>query len=345
MNNLVFLNIAKYIAEFKFAIENLYAEYQVVMSSSARNDLDRIKPEAIIQIFTLPALKQWQKGNQLLNIHSYSDFLNSQLGIIGDVRNSRKSKSKNAGNNRGRRLSESELKLVVKCFSQWDKFTNLFYDQIENIDTLKLLLKNGETQISILNGLETSLDKSDPVVFYNEKLSRLCDNLRTRILSLEYISPVVSESTSEARLRTNITPEFLQSVLLQLSEARYISGDYESKPTLAEQWYNYAFVPRKGKNKSSRRVTIKWISTSRSMAQFIVVMCEGKAFLYQENDKSNLYKWTHRCFSSPWGKSTIEKDMRKALTAKNQHFELLRNRNGEFAFRVLQKARRPKGLK
>lgn len=346
MNKLEFLNIAKYIAEFKFAIENLYAENKIVMSQPARNDLNRIKAETMIQNFTVPALKQWQDGNQLLEIRSYSDFLNAQFRIIHGVTNPQKSKSPRGKKESGRKLSDKDLKRVEKCFSHWDSFTNMFYDQIENPDTLKLMLKNGETQISMLLGREASLDKNDPVSFYIEKLNRVCDILRARILSMENISPVISNHHAPVKLKANVSVDWIRDVLQQLSTAGYISGAIMEKPYLAEQWYDYAFFTAATDRKSnSTKIVIGWLGTSISLAQFVVRMRDTRVFEDKQSDRGYFYKWVHRCFKCDADTETLEKDIRNAHKIHTQCFEITKMKNGAFTFKVVHKARKAKRRK
>jgi hypothetical protein len=339
IKKLEFINVSLYIAEFKAIVEHLYKQHKIVMSVAARNDLNRITAETVTRNFSLSELKEWQQGNKLLGIKSYLDYENILTGIAIDVNQSQQKKKLPSIQTK---LSASEYNIVTRSLSHWDAFTNLFYNEIENIDTLKVILKNIEKQQAKLLGYETTLDENDLASFYNEKLEHLSRFLKQRINSLGTISPVVSEQAVQNRLKTVITVEFFQDIIHQLAEFGYIPHDFISNPQLAELWFNYALRIDGKQNRPARKCTIKWISTSISLAQFVMLMCDERAFLYKENDKSSLYKWVHRCFNYGGNKSTLETDLRRAHRETNKPFVLKRKRGNQFEFSVIQKARKPK---
>lgn len=334
MKNLEFLNVVQYVEEQKQFIENLYLKQKIVMSSAARNDLARIDPAEITANFSIEALAQWQKGNILLKIKSYFDYVSTNVFITLDGAIAESSSMKNEFN-------KQELHLAAAALSHWDSFCNLFYDRIENVDTLKLLLRSGEKQHTILLGRETSLEKNDIVALYSDKTKRLCDYLRERIRTLENISPVISGDTIAHSLRTSLTLEEFRVIVNQLVDARYVAAQFKTNPALTEQWYYYAL--NTGAQITARKCSLKWISTTISLAQLVMILIQAKAIHYNEPEYAALYHWLHRCFEYEGAPSTLESDIRRALTVKVQNFTITEKRDGRpFRFIVNQMGRPPR---
>ncbi len=333
MENLEFLNVVRYVEEQKQFIELLYAKQKIVMSPAARNDLARISPEEITSNFSIEALAQWQKGNILLKIKSYFDYVSTDVFITIDGAHADSSSMKNEFN-------KQELQLVTAALSHWDSFCNLFYDRIENVDTLKILLRSGEKQRTILLGRETSLEKNDIVAHFSEKTKRLCDYLRERIKTLETISPVISGDVIEQSLTTTLTLEEFRKIVHQLVDARYVAAEFKTNSALTEQWYYYAL--NNGKHITARKCKLKWISTTISLAQFVMILVDAEAIHYKEYENAALYRWLHRCFQYEGSPSTLEADIRRALTVKVQCFSVKQRKGQPLQFIVEQIGRPPR---
>ena len=333
MDKLEFLNVVQYVEEQKKFIELLYSNQKIVMSSAARNDLSRINTKQITSTFSIPALAEWQKGNILLGIKTYLDYVNSASLIAQDIATSDTPVIQKA-------LNTDELQLVRATLTHWDSFCNLFYDQIENIDTLKVILRSAEKQRAINLGRETTLEPNDVAALYGEKISRVCNYLAERIRSLETISPVISGDVIEQSLKTSLTLEEFRTIVNQLVDARYVAAEFKTNQALTEQWYYYTL--NTGKQIIARKCAMKWISTTISLAQFIMTLRSAGAIEYKEQEFAALYRWVHRCFDYVGEPSTMEADIRRALTVKHQSFAVVHKQRQSMKFIINHLARTPK---
>lgn len=319
MNKMEFLNLVQFVEEQKFWIGKLYEENKIVMSTSARNDLARIDTKEITRNFSLDALAEWQQGNILLDIKSYLDYVITEKLIEKDI-----ATSDIPAIQKG--LNEDELRLVAASFSHWDSFCNLFFDQIENVDTLKIILRNAEKQRAINLGRETTLANNDIAAFLSEKIKRVCSFLSERIRTLETISPVISGEAIEQSLRTTLSLQEFEGIVNQLVDGRYVAAEFKTNPALTEQWYYYAL--NTGKDIIARKCVVKWISTTISLAQFIMTLIKTEAIHYKELENAALYQWVHRCFNYEGSPKTLEADIRRALSVTVQSFSV-KNKPGQ----------------
>jgi hypothetical protein len=63
---------------------------------------------------------------------------------------------------------------------------------------------------------------------------------------------------------------------------------------------------------------------------------------YKEVELAALYRWVHRCFDYSGSPSTLEADIRRALTVNIQNFSIIQREGQRPKFVVAQKARNPK---
>jgi len=333
MKKLEFLNVVRFVEEQKKFIELLYADQEIVMSPAARNDLSRINAKGITSRFTVDALAQWQQGNMLMGIRSYVDYVKVVTQLAKHVASTDEASIKKINN-------EAELQLIAATLSHWDSFCNLFYDEIENVDTLKVILRNAEKQRAIKLGRETTLKRNDVSALYSDKIKRLCDYLTERIRMLETISPVISGSVIEQSLKTSLTLEEFRVIINQLVDARYVAGEFKTNPALTEQWYYYAL--HTDAQITARKCVMKWISTTISLAQFIMTLIQAKAIHYHELENAALYQWVHRCFDYQGSPRTLEADIRRALIVTVQSFSVKNKPGKSIQLVVHQLGRIPK---
>jgi hypothetical protein len=261
------------------------------------------------------------------------DYVNMEVHIAEDIVNSDIPSIKRA-------LNPDELQLIRAALSHWDSFVNLVIDRIENVDTLKVILRSAEKQRAILLGRETTLEKNDVATLYSEKIGRLCVYLRERIRSLETISPLIPGDVIEQSLTTTLSLEEFQVIVNQLVDDRYVAAEFKTNPALTEQWYYYAL--NNGKQITARKCVLKWISTTISLAQFIMTLKSANVIEYKEVELAALYRWVHRCFDYSGSPSTLEADIRRALTVNIQNFSIIQREGQRPKFVVAQKARNPK---
>jgi hypothetical protein len=335
-----FLNLAGYLAELKQAVMLLYKTNEIVMSSSAHDDLEKITLKQITPRFTLEQLAEWQQGNELIGVKTYNDYIHFGLHTVNEIISLQLSDEKNELSIH-KALSKEELKTVRLSLGHWDAFSNLFYRQINHLDTLKIILKNAEDTQAKLTGYITTGDENDIIAFYSDKITQANSIIRKKIHDLETMAAPLSGMPTPEKLVSTLKLEEWENIFIDLVDKKYLPFDYKKNSILIHQWLNFAFTNSTDQSPNKNQ-KLRWIADLMSLAQWVNALVKIKAILYNENDKARLYEWVNRAIEFQGERNTLETNLRRTGKNKVQSFEASQSIDGKFVFKIFQTAKRPK---
>lgn len=258
------------------------------MPDSARIDLLNITIDQVFITFASDDIQRWIRANHEMGFRTFHRFV-----YIQDKLRSALVKNDNPkliGTING--FTESQCKEFDFCCKMWEAAITAFLHCASDKSTLDLLLKYNERMRIVSNTMyPPDADVRPNAYSYDQSMEGLSTILRKRKRDIGGFTPVLGLVVS-GTLPTSLSSRNWTIAIQNLSACGYVGTQYLSDINLIESWLFAAlsFCNEEALRSGSLQ-KLKWTSTPKALAEFIMGMREVGFLDYDLNDKTLLYQW------------------------------------------------------
>lgn len=329
-----------YLVSMKIYAVSLFTVEHRKISDDVLSDLDRITHDQLFVFLGDQQIDRWIEINNQLGFRGMQDAGGFQLKL----------QAASEGNDpefaeQLRGLTPDEKGKLSFCLNVWNKAFYSFVGRISNLETLQVLLKCFEH--ARITSLANFIGESATVSLLTDasgEIGMISDMIRQKISDASQSKLQHGGVLVEGTLLTTLTHIQWQSILSELSEWGYIKTSSDFGIDEIVPWLDYAFSFAHEKSlKSGSKVILNWPNIS-SLAELLFKFIDLDAIIYDSNDYTKIYQWIDRTivFRGKGNSDSLRTIFRTYKDRKMSCFEVLRDDNGKFSFKVLVPARQYK---